>query len=134
MNLFLAWFISLPLHINLAAFAQTGSLAKQTAMTWRILDDGSFDLEVADLSIKSFFPQIDGQTIHSLAVSVDRDAFGGAIIYKLQGNKEVRINLSRKGSNLILSSTLKGFSSAPEYFSPAASGRIEGADRIFKQG
>ena len=103
-------------------------------LSWQLNEDGSYGVYADSLSIQHFYPHIDGQAIRPLSYKVEKSQNGGTFTYTLAGDKEVKLTLARDSFSLTLSSALKGFTAAPEYFSPAGAGQMEKVDRLFKQG
>ncbi len=100
---------------------------------WRLDDDGSFDLTAGGLSLTGCYPAIDGQAIHPVSVTVEKNDTAGSVTYQLTEGK-LLLSLSYDDNSAILSTTLKGFTTAPHWIYPLAQGRTSGADRYFKQG
>ena len=103
-------------------------------ISWKLNNDGSFNVISASLEIQNFYPQIEGQAIRPISFKADSNTNGGQIVYQLEGKKQITLTLSADSNSLTLATKLNGFTKLPEYFCPAGAGSMVGADRILKQG
>jgi Alpha-galactosidase len=101
--------------------------------TWKINNDGTFDLSTSQITLKGCFPSFDGKTIKPVGIKTERKANGGRIIYTLTDGKIILTFSDNKGV-LTLDSVLDGIDTAPHWFAPLSEATVTGADRYFKQG
>ena len=97
--------------------------------TWRINPDGSYDLLADGLRLTGCYPAVDDAPVRPVAVSVGEDE----VVYRLTDGEMV-LRFGRDGGDLTLGTSLRGIPAAPRRAYPCWGARVEGADRIFRQG
>lgn len=103
--------------------------------TWRIKDNGEYELHGEKSSLLQCFPALDGHSLRPLAVEVTRNEAGGKIRYSLADKREVVIYLGKDtNGDCDLVADLLGFEQAPHWFYPFYGARLEGIERFFRQG
>jgi len=111
----------------------TQTLAETGIPIWQFHDDGSFDLKAGPLSLTGCYPAIDGHSAFAKSVTIRQNPRGGKITYQLT-KAELILEFRYDRDSAILSTTLKGLSTAPHWIYPIAQSKVAGADRYFKQG
>lgn len=101
--------------------------------TWRILDNGAFDIVSGDLSVTGCYPAIGEKSLQPIQVRVKRTSNGGVIEYFL-GTAKVTITLDSDEDSLTLACRLSGIRTAPDWIYPLAGGQVRGASKWYKQG
>ena len=102
-------------------------------MQWQLHQDGSFDLTGGPVTFRGCYPALDGVALRALRVTVTPDAAGGLILYALASG-ELTLVLGRDAGGLTLNATFSGAATAPHWLLPLAGAKVEGADRLFRQG
>ncbi|MGD9930853.1 MAG: alpha-galactosidase [Mangrovibacterium sp.] len=100
---------------------------------WILHSDGTFDLIAGNIRLRNCRPTIDGQSIFVRNTFMGDSPKGKRIIYELDRGF-VMLDLKINNGSLSIGAELSSMSRAPFYFSPLGEGRLEGADRFFKQG
>ena len=102
-------------------------------MQWQLHQDGSYDLIDGSVSLRGCYPALDGAAVRPLRVSVVPSVTGGTLRY-VCSHGELELVLDGDSTGLILQATFSGAAYAPHWVLPLAGARVEGADRIFRQG
>ena len=102
-------------------------------MQWQIHQDGSYDLIDGSVSLRGCYPALDGMAIRPLRVSVVPSVTGGTLRY-VCSHGELELVLDGDATGLSLQATFSGAAHAPHWVLPLAGARVEGVDRIFRQG
>ena len=101
---------------------------------WILHEDGTFDLILGAIRLLNCRPTIDGQSIFAKNIFTGDSPKGKRIIYELEGNSYVMIDLKKNRNSVSIGAELSSFSRAPYWFCPLGEARIEGADGFFRQG
>ncbi|WP_372774105.1 alpha-galactosidase, partial [Mangrovibacterium sp.] len=101
---------------------------------WILHNDGTFDLIAGPIRLRNCRPTIDGQSIFVRNTFMGDSPKGKRIIYELNGNSFVMLDLKINNGSLSVGAELSSMSRAPFYFSPLGEARLEGVDRFYKQG
>ncbi|MBL7113651.1 MAG: alpha-galactosidase [Bacteroidales bacterium] len=106
------------------------SLLKQE---WILHGNGSFDIVSDEFSILECYPALDSRPVFPLAVGLEASKGGGKLIYSLDKGK-LSLSFSSGPNGLILDTSVEGWDMAPHLVFPLSGGRVEGCNRLFKQG
>ncbi len=101
---------------------------------WILHSDGTFDLIAGSIRLRNCRPTIDGQSIFVRNTFMGDSPKGKRIIYELDGNSFVMLDLKINNGSVSVGAELSSMSRAPFYFSPVGDARVENVDRFFKQG
>ncbi len=128
----------LPLPFYSEAFGSENSLNssrfKIGSPEWILHSDGTFDLIAGNIRLRNCRPTIDGQSIFVRNTFMGDSPKGKRIIYELEGNSFVMLDLKVNNGSVSVGAELSSMSRAPFYFSPLGEARIEGVNRFYKQG
>lgn len=100
---------------------------------WQIHDNGSFDFRYGNLMLEGCYPAIDGRSVRPVETNISQKSNETTISY-LTAMGEIILTFSEEKGHFTLSSQLKNFENMPDRFHPMAGARIEGADRMYRQG
>ncbi|NMB70994.1 MAG: alpha-galactosidase [Bacteroidales bacterium] len=126
--------LSLPFSLADDLFAPfQGDARQMVPASWRILDNGAFDIVVGDLSVTGCYPAIGEKPLQPLQVRVKRTSSGGLVEYLL-GTAKISIILDSDEDSLTLACRLSGINKAPDWIYPLAGGQVRGARKWYKQG
>ena len=101
---------------------------------WILHNDGTFDLIAGPMRLRNCRPTIDGQSIFVRNTFMGDSPKGKRIIYELDGNSFVMLDLKINNGSVSIGAELSSMSRAPFYFSPLGEARLEGVERFYKQG
>ena len=101
-------------------------------MQWQLYADGSFDLTGGPVTLRGCYPALDGQAIRPLRVTVTPNPTGGTVSYAAASGT-LELVFGHAAGGLALQATFTG-ATAPHWLLPLAGARIDGADRLFRQG
>ena len=109
---------------------------RQTKMlpaSWRILDNGAFDIMAGDIAVTGCYPAIGENAFHPEQVRVKRFSGGGVVEY-IMGTAKITITLGSDEDSLTIGCRLSGIKTAPDWMYPLAGGQVRGAVSWYKQG
>jgi len=101
---------------------------------WILHNDGTFDLIAGSIRLRNCRPTIDGQSIFVRNTFMGDSPKGKRIIYELNGNSFVMLDLKINNGSISIGAELSSMSRAPFYFSPLGEARLENVDRFYRQG
>ncbi len=101
---------------------------------WSLHADGTFDLVAGPIRLRNCRPTVDGQSIFVRNTFMGDSPKGKRIIYELEGNSFVMLDLKLNNGSVSIGAELSSMSRAPFFFSPLGEAKVEGANRFFKQG
>ena len=102
-------------------------------MQWQLHQDGSFDLTGGPVILRGCYPAVDGAAVRPLQVTVTPGATGGAIHYVL-ADSTLDLVFGHDAQGLTLHATFSGSDTSPHWLLPLSGAKVEGADRLFRQG
>lgn len=112
---------------------EIGNLFQADDVTWTINDAGHFSLSSPKIALTGCVPSFNNQPLSIKAVKVSRNKTGGIITYILQEGK-LELTLSKENDACTIQTKLIGMSNAPHTVYPISSGKLEGAEKFYKQG
>lgn len=115
------------------AFFELGNLFQSVEMEWNINPAGHFSLVSPKITLSGCIPSFNNQPLDHKEVKVRRTKTGGIITYFLQDGKLV-LTLSKDSDSCTVDARLMGMAVAPHSFYPLSQGKIEGAEKFYKQG
>lgn len=103
------------------------------SLTWKIYEDGSFDIVSEFISLLHCYPSIDQRSIATKSFKIDRSYKGIKLVYELiEGFME--LILGKDDDSVFIETTIQGTKRAPMVVNPIGNSYIVGASKFFKQG
>ncbi len=103
------------------------------ATGFKINPNGTYNINTGDIYLRNCIPAIDGQAVIPVSSTISHHENGSTVIYQLtQGT--IKLTFTKAEQSMVIKSEYSGFSKAPDWFYPLAFGKIEGANRFYKQG
>ncbi|WP_234946056.1 glycoside hydrolase family 36 protein [Caldanaerobius fijiensis] len=103
------------------------------SLSIEVQHNGAFTIQRGSFKIVDCFPGIDEKPIKTLGIEVKRQDNVVIIEYKLiEGS--ILLKLITDGEQIVIESTLFGFSQAPRWFYPVFQAEIEGIRGLYRQG
>ena len=115
----------IPLNLNTAPLKRSAS--------WKIYEDGSFDILSDTISLLRCYPVIDDERVTPKSFRIERNKEGLALVYDLLEGS-VELTFRKDDDSVFIETSLKGMKNAPLSVCPIGNARITGATRFFRQG